>query len=118
MLRVAIIPVVLGLFYVPWEYARQIATVLYAAAAITDWVDGYLTRRWNQTTRFGAFLDPVADELLVAICLVMLLRDAPGILLCVMVAIVMGRQIHISVPGGGMGGQGAPTTVRVRGFGA
>src|SRR3546814_16954452 len=64
MLRVAIIPVVLGLFYVPWEYARQIATVLYAAAAITDWFDGYLARRCNQTTRFGAFLDPVADKLL------------------------------------------------------
>lgn len=113
MLRVAIIPVVLGLFYVPWEYARQIATVLYAAAAITDWFDGYLARRWNQTTRFGAFLDPVADKLLVAICLVMLLRDAPGNLLGVLVAIIIGREITISALREWMAELGERTSVAV-----
>ncbi|MEC9363948.1 MAG: CDP-alcohol phosphatidyltransferase family protein, partial [Pseudomonadota bacterium] len=73
MMRVAAIPVVLALFYVDWPYARQMATVLYTLAGITDWLDGWLARRWNQESKFGAFLDPVADKLLVAVCLVMLL---------------------------------------------
>jgi CDP-diacylglycerol--glycerol-3-phosphate 3-phosphatidyltransferase len=76
-LRVAAIPAVLILFYVPFPYARQVATLLYIVACLTDWLDGYLARRWDQTSRFGAFLDPVADKLLVAVSLVMLLRDQP-----------------------------------------
>nr|WP_206675472.1 CDP-diacylglycerol--glycerol-3-phosphate 3-phosphatidyltransferase [Solimonas terrae] len=118
MLRVAVIPVVLGLFYVPWAHARQIATVLYAAAAVTDWLDGYLARRWGQTTRFGAFLDPVADKLLVAVCLVMLLRDAyvqntPADLLGVLVAIIIGREITISALREWMAELGQRTSVAV-----
>lgn len=113
MLRVAVIPVVLALFYLPIPYARQIATVLYAAAAITDWLDGYLARRWGQTTRFGAFLDPVADKLLVALCLVMLLRDEPGGLLAVIVAIIIGREITISALREWMAELGQRTSVAV-----
>jgi CDP-diacylglycerol--glycerol-3-phosphate 3-phosphatidyltransferase/cardiolipin synthase len=94
--RVAVIPAVLVLFYVHWHYARQIATVLYAAACITDWLDGWLARRWNQETKFGAFLDPVADKLLVAVSLVMLLHDRPDGLLAAMVAIIIGREITVS----------------------
>lgn len=95
-LRVAAIPAVLVLFYVPLPYARQMATVLYVIACLTDWLDGYLARRWDQTSRFGAFLDPVADKLLVAVSLVMLLRDEPGGILAVLVAIIIGREITIS----------------------
>jgi len=118
LMRVAVIPVVLGLFYVQWPYARQLACVLYAAAAITDWFDGYLARRWKQTTKFGAFLDPVADKLLVAVCLVMLLRDAyvhnaPGDLLGVLVAIIIGREITISALREWMAELGARTSVAV-----
>jgi CDP-diacylglycerol--glycerol-3-phosphate 3-phosphatidyltransferase len=113
MLRVAVIPVVLGLFYVPWPHARQIATVLYAAAAFTDWLDGYLARRWKQTTKFGAFLDPVADKLLVAVCLVMLLRDDPGSLLAELAAIILGREITISALREWMAELGARTSVAV-----
>nr|WP_245540475.1 CDP-diacylglycerol--glycerol-3-phosphate 3-phosphatidyltransferase [Solimonas variicoloris] len=118
LLRVAVIPVVLGLFYVQWAHARQVATVLYAAAAITDWLDGYLARRWKQTTKFGAFLDPVADKLLVAVCLVMLLRDAyvqnsPADLLGVLVAIIIGREITISALREWMAELGARTSVAV-----
>jgi CDP-diacylglycerol--glycerol-3-phosphate 3-phosphatidyltransferase len=100
LLRVAAIPVVLALFYWPIPYARQVATVVYAAAAITDWFDGWLARRWQQTSKFGAFLDPVADKLLVAVCLVMLLRVAPEgwtrDVLALLVAIIVGREITIS----------------------
>lgn len=116
--RVAVIPVVLALFYVSWPYARQLATVLYAAACITDWLDGYLARRWKQTTPFGAFLDPVADKLLVAVCLVMLLRDAPlahtpTSLLGVLVAVIIGREITISALREWMAELGARTSVAV-----
>lgn len=98
ILRVAVIPVVLALFYLPIPYARQIATVLYAAACITDWFDGWLARRWGQTSKFGAFLDPVADKLLVAVCLVMLLHAQTNAnpLFSVLVAIIIGREITIS----------------------
>lgn len=96
LLRVAAIPVVLLLFYWPVPYARQAATVLYGLAAFTDWLDGYLARRWDQTSAFGAFLDPVADKLLVAVCLVMLLRDDPSGVLAVLVAIIIGREITVS----------------------
>ena len=65
--RVAVIPLVLALFYVDWPPARHVAALLFIAAALTDWLDGYLARLWNQTSGFGAFLDPVADKLLVAV---------------------------------------------------
>jgi CDP-diacylglycerol--glycerol-3-phosphate 3-phosphatidyltransferase len=101
--RVLAIPAVLALFYLPFAHARQWATVLYAFACITDWFDGYLARRWNQTSRFGEFLDPVADKLMVAVCLVSLLHDTPpdmslnakGVL-AAMVAVIIGREITVS----------------------
>jgi CDP-diacylglycerol--glycerol-3-phosphate 3-phosphatidyltransferase len=101
--RVAAIPGVLALFYLPVPYARQWACVLYSAAAITDWFDGYLARKWNQTSKFGAFLDPVADKLMVAVCLICLLHAAPpdmsvvmkGVLTA-MVAVIIGREITVS----------------------
>ena len=101
--RVAAIPAVLLLFYVEWPHARQWACVLYTAACLTDWLDGYLARRWNQTSKFGAFLDPVADKLMVAVCLVSLLHAAPADmsrelkgLLAGMVAVIIGREIAVS----------------------
>lgn len=113
MLRVAVIPVVLALFYVDWPYARQIATILYTAAGITDWLDGWLARRWNQESKFGAFLDPVADKLLVAVCLVMLLNDDPGGVLAVIVAVIIGREITISALREWMAELGQRTSVAV-----
>lgn len=101
--RVLAIPAVLGLFYLPIDHARQWACVLYSAACLTDWLDGYLARRWNQTSKFGAFLDPVADKLMVAVTLVCLLHDTPDTLgsisrglLAGMVAVIIGREITVS----------------------
>lgn len=96
LLRVAAIPAVLALFYVDWPYARQWACVLYSAAAITDWFDGWLARKWKQESKFGAFLDPVADKLMVAICLVCLLHADPDGLLAAMVAVIISREITVS----------------------
>jgi CDP-diacylglycerol--glycerol-3-phosphate 3-phosphatidyltransferase len=101
--RVLAIPAVLALFYLPWDHARQWACVLYSAACLTDWLDGYLARKWNQTSKFGAFLDPVADKLMVAVCLVALLHATPTDLsttmkglLTAMVAVIIGREITVS----------------------
>src|SRR6266508_1258295 len=76
-LRILTIPLVIGVFYVPevwlssW-HQNLLATSLFIAAAITDWLDGYLARRLNQTSAFGAFLDPVADKLMIAAALIVL----------------------------------------------
>ncbi|ROH89487.1 CDP-diacylglycerol--glycerol-3-phosphate 3-phosphatidyltransferase [Stagnimonas aquatica] len=111
--RVAAIPLVLALFYVDWPHARQWACVLFALAGITDWLDGYLARKWNQTSKFGAFLDPVADKLLVAISLVMLLRDEPGGVMAILVAVIIGREITISALREWLAELGQRTTVAV-----
>ena len=118
LLRLAVIPVVLGLFYVDWTHGREAAAILFAVAAITDWFDGWLARQLGQTSKFGAFLDPVADKLLVAVSLVMLLHDAhrigdSGAILAVVVAIIIGREITISALREWMAELGARTSVAV-----
>lgn len=111
--RVAVIPVVLALFYVPLPHARQIAAILFIAASVTDALDGWLARRWGQVSRFGAFLDPVADKLLVAVVLVMLLRDDPGGVMALLVAVIIGREITISALREWMAELGQRTAVAV-----
>ena len=98
-LRIITIPLVIGVFYAPqsWLSSWQqnlIATVLFIAAAITDWLDGYLARRLNQTSAFGAFLDPVADKLMIAAALIVLvwLQRADAII----AVVIIGREIAIS----------------------
>jgi CDP-diacylglycerol--glycerol-3-phosphate 3-phosphatidyltransferase len=77
-IRIAAIPLIVVLFYAPFHWADPAAGLLFAAAGITDSLDGYLARRLNQTSRLGAFLDPVADKLVVAVALVLLLsKDIP-----------------------------------------
>src|SRR3954470_7277197 len=71
-IRIAAIPLIVLLFYAPYQWADPSAGLLFAAAGITDSLDGYLARRLNQTSRLGAFLDPVADKLIVAVALVLL----------------------------------------------
>ncbi len=119
LLRLAIIPLVLGMFFLKgWPYAHQAACVLFAIAAITDWFDGWLARQLGQTSKFGAFLDPVADKLLVAVSLVMLLHDAQAGgssagLLSLLVAVIIGREITISALREWMAELGARTSVAV-----
>ena len=70
--RILVIPVVVGSFYVSGDYARWIACALFSAAAVTDWLDGHMARRWQQQSEVGRFLDPIADKLLVSATLFML----------------------------------------------
>src|SRR3954470_21392289 len=80
-LRICAIPLVTLLFYLPFRWADPAAGLLFALAGITDSLDGYLARRMGQTSRLGAFLDPVADKLIVAVALVLLLsKDMPMII--------------------------------------
>ena len=94
--RICLIPLVVGVFYLPLTSAEQnaIATVAFVVAALTDWLDGWLARKLGQTSAFGAFLDPVADKLMVAAALVMLvqLNRADALL----ALIIIGREISIS----------------------
>src|SRR5688572_6471981 len=98
-LRILMIPAIIGAFYMPQAWlsrsdANVLATVLFVAAAITDWLDGYLARRLNQTSAFGAFLDPVADKLMVAAALIILVElDRAD---SVAAFIIIGREIAVS----------------------
>ena len=98
-LRVALVPLLVGIFYLPehWIslYAQSLtAAIIFIVAAITDWIDGYLARKWNQTSAFGAFLDPVADKLIVAGSLLVLVQL--GRVSAILGFIIIGREIAIS----------------------
>ena len=111
--RILLIPLVVGVFYLPLTAAEQnfIATVAFLVAAITDWIDGWLARKLNQTSAFGAFLDPVADKLMVAAALVVLVRlDRADVMLAF---IIIGREIAISALREWMANIGAAKSVAV-----
>jgi len=98
-LRILMIPLFVGVLYLPddWlaDHGRNLAaTILFTAAAVTDWLDGYLARTLNQTSSFGAFLDPVADKLMVAAALVLLVQL--GRTDAVVAFVIIGREIAIS----------------------
>ncbi len=96
LLRIALIPVFVAAFYLPVSWAHLATTVVFIAAAVTDWLDGYLARRWDQTSSFGAFLDPVADKLMVAVALVLLVQADGTAWMAIAAAIIIGREIAIS----------------------
>ncbi|MAD44011.1 MAG: CDP-diacylglycerol--glycerol-3-phosphate 3-phosphatidyltransferase [Oceanospirillaceae bacterium] len=94
--RIVMIPLMVISFYWLGAQGKMVAAVLFALAAVTDWFDGYLARKLNQTTPLGAFLDPVADKLIVAVALVLLVEDFASIWLTIPAAIIVGREIVIS----------------------
>jgi CDP-diacylglycerol--glycerol-3-phosphate 3-phosphatidyltransferase/cardiolipin synthase len=94
--RISLIPIFVAVFYLPISWAHAATAVLFALGGLTDWLDGYLARRLGQTSAFGAFLDPVADKLLVAVALVLLVQHDPRPWLAVAAAVIIGREIVIS----------------------
>jgi CDP-diacylglycerol--glycerol-3-phosphate 3-phosphatidyltransferase/cardiolipin synthase len=99
--RIILIPLLIGIFYLPEgtltrENQNIVATSIFIFAGITDWLDGYLARRLNQMSAFGAFLDPVADKLIVAAALVVLLHLQPPRVDAMVALIIIGREIAIS----------------------
>jgi len=95
-IRIAAIPLVVILFYVPYHWADPAAGLLFAAAGITDSLDGYFARRMGLTSRLGAFLDPVADKLVVAVALVLLVSKDTRAVVVLTAVIIIGREITIS----------------------
>jgi cardiolipin synthase len=120
-LRILLIPIFVGAFYwpenlrtlgtMPSHMVNVFATVIFLIAAITDWLDGYLARRWNQTSSFGAFLDPVADKLMVAAALIVLVEF--GRVGAIVSLIIIGREIAISALREWMAGEGQRSSVGV-----
>ena len=119
-LRVALIPLVVGVFYLPTPWLpladrNLAATLVFIIAALTDWFDGFLARRWDQTSAFGAFLDPVADKLMVAGALLVLVQmDRVN---AVIAFIIIGREIAISALREWMAQIGASKSVAVSSIG-
>jgi CDP-diacylglycerol--glycerol-3-phosphate 3-phosphatidyltransferase len=96
LLRIALIPLLVIVFYLPWDYSNLVSTIIFAIAGFTDWLDGYLARKMHLETDFGAFLDPVADKLMVAIVLVLIVHAEDSIALTVASSIIIGREITIA----------------------
>ena len=95
-LRIALIPVIVGLFYLPYHWSDMACGLLFAVVGITDAFDGYLARKLGQTSRLGAFLDPVSDKLIVATALVLIVSRNPVWYVTLTAAVIIGREIAIS----------------------
>ena len=113
LLRILLIPVLVGVFYIPAPWARFACALVFAGAAVTDWLDGYLARRLGQTSPLGAFLDPVADKLMVAVALVLLVQADPRAALALPAAVIIGREITVSALREWMAELGARSRVAV-----
>ena len=98
LMRIALVPVLVVFFYLPFHWSNVACVVVFVFAAVTDWADGYLARRMGQMSRFGAFLDPVADKIMVATALILLVQrqDRFEAVFAVAAAIIVGREIAIS----------------------
>jgi len=96
-LRILLIPVLVAVFYfAPVEWRYLASSFVFTLASITDWLDGYLARRLNAMTPFGAFLDPVADKLIVAVALILLVEVHANAVLAVPALVIVGREIVVS----------------------
>ena len=111
--RILLLPVILAIFYWPSAWARPLCCSVFLLAAITDWFDGYLARKWKIESDFGAFLDPVADKLMVATVLILLVEDAMAWWLTIPAVIIIGREITISALREWMAGLGSRAKVAV-----
>jgi len=94
--RILMVPIFVVVFYLPMEWRYNVCALIFALAGITDWLDGYLARKLNQITPFGGFLDPVADKLMVAVALTLLVEEYAALWLTFPAVIIIGREIVIS----------------------
>ena len=117
LFRVALLPVMVLVFYLPFAGHNIAAAVVFVLAAVTDWLDGWLARRMGATSAFGAFLDPVADKLMVTVTLFMLVEAHyggwSGVLMAITAAVIVGREISVSALREWMAQIGMRATVKV-----
>lgn len=115
-LRIALIPAIVVLFYLPQPWADIACGLLFAVAGVTDSIDGYLARRLGQVSPLGAFLDPVADKLIVATALVLIVSKDPAWYVTLTAAVIIGREIAISALREWMAEIGARHKMKVSGI--
>ncbi len=111
--RIILIPILILFFYIPTDWSNKAATIIFMIAAFTDWLDGFLARKLDQTSSLGAFLDPVADKLMVSTALVMIVHQNPVFWLALPAIVIIGREIAISALREWMAELGARTKVSV-----
>jgi CDP-diacylglycerol--glycerol-3-phosphate 3-phosphatidyltransferase len=96
LLRILLIPVLVLVFYLPYKWTNFAAALVFVMASVTDWLDGWIARRYNQSSAFGAFLDPVADKLMVAVALLLIVQKHPTPWMALWAAVIIGREIAVS----------------------
>ena len=117
LLRILLIPVLVLVFYLPFKWTDFAAALIFAFASITDWLDGWIARRYNQFSAFGAFLDPVADKLMVAVALLLIVQKHPTVWMALWAAVIIGREIAVSALREWMAELGERATVKVAAIG-
>ncbi|MDT8320211.1 MAG: CDP-diacylglycerol--glycerol-3-phosphate 3-phosphatidyltransferase [Xanthomonadales bacterium] len=119
LLRIALVPVLVLFFYLPVGWSNVACVVIFVTAALTDWADGYIARKTAQMSRFGEFLDPVADKIMVATALVLLVQrqESYQAVFAVAAAVIIGREITISALREWMSELGERALVKVSGIG-
>ncbi|MFA5683077.1 MAG: CDP-diacylglycerol--glycerol-3-phosphate 3-phosphatidyltransferase [Lysobacteraceae bacterium] len=113
LLRIASIPVLVLVFYLPYQWTHLAAALVFALGALTDWLDGWIARRFSMSSAFGAFLDPVADKLAVAVALILIVQRHPTVFMALIAAVIIGREITISALREWMAEIGQKTRVKV-----
>ena len=96
LLRIALIPLFVIVFYLPFSWSNEVAAAIFGLACISDWVDGYLARMLKQESAFGAFLDPVADKLIVVAAIVLIVGANPSIYVALPSVVIVAREITVS----------------------
>ena len=113
LFRIVLIPLFVIVFYLPFGWAHIAATAIFFVASVSDWFDGYLARSMQQESSFGAFLDPVADKLMVVVIIVCLVQANPSIFVTLPSIVIVAREISISALREWMAQLGSSATVRV-----
>ena len=117
LLRIVLIPVLVLVFYLPFKWTNFAAALIFAFAAVTDWLDGWIARRYDMFSNFGAFLDPVADKLMVAVALLLIVQKHPTVWMALWAAVIIGREIAVSALREWMAELGERATVKVAAIG-
>jgi len=117
LLRIVLIPVLVLVFYLPYPWTNFAAAFIFVLAAVTDWLDGWIARRYHLYSAFGAFLDPVADKLMVAVSLFLIVQDNPTMWMAIWAAVIVGREIAVSALREWMAELGQRATVKVAALG-
>ncbi|PJK08212.1 CDP-diacylglycerol--glycerol-3-phosphate 3-phosphatidyltransferase [Lysobacteraceae bacterium NML120232] len=112
--RIVMIPVLIAVFYLPWKWTSVASMLIFVLAALTDWLDGWVARRYHQHSAFGAFLDPVADKLMVSTALFLIVQAHPTPWMAFWAAVIVGREIAVSALREWMAELGQRATVKVQ----